>query len=200
MTASHTTHNGHKSDAHMAPDASQKRLSDQEYLKRHRDRMSRTAQRAKWISSLDEHEDHPGQTLVTRSHEVIRHWAEERDAVPSTVGGTARGDLSGVLRFNFPGYGGQRLEEIDWDQFFKTFDARDLVFLYQERMRAGNQSNFFHFDRPEDEATTSASPGSHATHDARDTHRAGSHTATHTDSAKEKRSSGGSSHDDHKKR
>jgi hypothetical protein len=39
------------------------------------------------------------------NHEVIRRWAEERDAVPVTVPGTEHGHRLGVLRFEFPGYG-----------------------------------------------------------------------------------------------
>ncbi|HEX5570198.1 MAG TPA: hypothetical protein VFX31_02360 [Ktedonobacterales bacterium] len=117
----------------------------------HHDEHSRSAQRAHWVNSPDEHEEHPGQTLATRSHEVIQRWAEERKATPSTVPGTSHGADEGVLRFNFPGYGGDKLEAISWDQFFKTFDDRDLIFLFQEHMKAGNQSNFFHLERAEGE-------------------------------------------------
>jgi len=120
---------------------------DDQFLKEHQDELSRSAQRAHWIHSPDEHEEHPGQTLATRSHAVIQRWAEERNAEPSTVPGTNRGDREGVLRFNFPGYSGDRLEAISWEQFFKTFDERDLIFLFQEHMKAGNQSNFFHLER-----------------------------------------------------
>ncbi len=135
------------STSHGASQSGHERQSDEQFLREHHDELSRSAQRAKWIHSPKEHEDHPGQTLATRSHEVIKQWAEERKAVPSTVPGTAHGATEGVLRFNFPGYGGDRLQEISWDQFFKTFDERELVFLFQEHMKAGNQSNFFHFDR-----------------------------------------------------
>jgi hypothetical protein len=140
-----TTH--HHEESHGQHEPVHEPISDEQFLKEHQDELSRSAQRAKWIHSPNEHEDHPGQTLATRSHDVIRRWAEERKAVPSTVPGTEHGATEGVLRFNFPGYGGDRLQEISWDQFFKTFDERDLVFLFQEHMKAGNQSNFFHFDR-----------------------------------------------------
>jgi len=33
-------------------------------------------------------------------------------------------------------------------RFFKTFDERNLVFVFQEHQKAGNQSNFFRFDNP----------------------------------------------------
>ena len=123
-----------------------------EFLEEHKDALSKTTQRAKWIHSPDEHEDHPGQSLATQRHEVIMHWAKERDATPATVAGTEHGDRPGVLRFNFPGYGGQSLQEISWDEWFKPFDERQLVFLFQEHMKNGSQSNFFQIDNPDREA------------------------------------------------
>lgn len=75
----------------------------------------------------EEHEDRAGQSLATRSHEVIQHWAEERRAQAATVEGTAHASRPGVLRFNFPGFGqGGRLNEIDWQDWFRSFDAREL--------------------------------------------------------------------------
>jgi hypothetical protein len=107
---------------------------------------------AKTISSLDEHEDYPGQTLVTRSHDVIRRWAEERGAKPATVPGTEHEGHLGVLRLDFPGYDeDERLQEVSWDEWFRAFDARKLLFIYQEHRRDGRMSNFFRLDNPEDD-------------------------------------------------
>jgi hypothetical protein len=122
---------------------------DKKFIEKYGDKLSGSTQYAKWISSPDDHEDHPGQSLVTRSHEVIQKWAEERDAVPATVPGTEHEDHLGVLRFDFPGYGGQSLQEVSWEDWFKTFDDRNLVFLYQEHLKNGNQSNFFKLDNPD---------------------------------------------------
>jgi hypothetical protein len=106
----------------------------------------------KWINSPEEHEDRPGQTLATRNHEVIMQWARERDAAPATIEGTGPGDRPGVLRFDFPGFGGgSKLKHISWEEWFQPFDERNLTFLYQEHMRAGNQSNFFRMENPERE-------------------------------------------------
>ena len=121
---------------------------DKKYLKKYGDKLSDSTQYAQWISNPDEHEEHHGKSLATRNHEVIRKWAEKRGAKPSTVPGTRHGDQLGVMRFNFPGYGGDELEEVSWDDWFKTFDARDLVFIYQEHMKDGNESNFFRLDNP----------------------------------------------------
>lgn len=124
---------------------------DERFIQEHAEGLSRTTQRAKWIHSADEHEDRPGQSLATRSHEVIRHWAEERGAHPATVPGTEHDGRAGVLRFDFEGYGGRELEEIDWEEWFQTFDERELVFVFQEHKSDGGQSNFFQLDNPDRE-------------------------------------------------
>lgn len=121
---------------------------DQKYLKQFGGKLSPSTRRAKWISSPDDHEDHKGQSLATRNHEVIKRWAEQRGASPATVSGTQHDDRLGVLRFDFPGYGGRKLEAVDWDVWFRTFDERKLVFLFQENLKNGNQSNFFRLDNP----------------------------------------------------
>lgn len=122
--------------------------ADKKFLQKHANELSESTLRARWIHSPSEHEDHAGQTLATRSHDVIRHWADERKATPSTVPGTEHGDRAGVLRFNFPDYGGGSLEQISWDEWFAPFDDRELVFVFQEHKSDGSQSNFFHFDNP----------------------------------------------------
>ncbi len=102
----------------------------------------------KVVASPSDHADRPGQTLETRSHDVIRQWAETRKAVPSSVLGSEHDGHLGVLRLNFPGYGGGKLVEVSWDDWFKAFDARDLSFIYQETKRDGTQSNFFRLLNP----------------------------------------------------
>ncbi|MDP9309563.1 MAG: hypothetical protein M3R24_01480 [Chloroflexota bacterium] len=137
-----------------APEVKAKNITaeDREFLTEHADQLSDTTVKyAKWIHTVDEHADRDGQSLATRSHEVIRRWAEERDARPATVPATGPEDRAGVLRFNFPGYGGQSLEEISWEEWFQPFDERQLVFLYQEQKSDASQSNFFRLDNPERE-------------------------------------------------
>ncbi len=112
---------------------------------------TRTASSPKWIESTDQRADRPGQTLATQSHDVIQKWAEERGGEPATVASTRHGNRAGVLRLNFPGYGGQSLQAISWDDWFRSFDDRDLVFLYQDRLANGRQSNFFRLDNPDRE-------------------------------------------------
>lgn len=147
-----------KSAAHKTKDETEKESStikatnltpeDKKFIEKYAAELSPTTLRAKWINNPSEHEDRPGQSLATRNPEVIKHWAEERQAVPATVPGTEHGDHLGVLRFNFPGYGGRKLEEVSWEKWMQTFEDRKLVFLFQQHMRNGNQSNFFKLDSP----------------------------------------------------
>jgi hypothetical protein len=125
------------------------RQDDKTYLQQYREKLSDTTQRAKWIGGLDEHEDHPGQTLATRDHDVIMRWANDRKAHPATIAGTEHDDRPGVLRFDFPGYDeGGKLQPVSWDKWFESFDKRELVFVYQEHTKDGKTSNFFKLDSP----------------------------------------------------
>lgn len=82
----------------------------------------------------------------------IRKWAEQRGGKPSRVIGTEENDEhGGVLRIDFPGYSGQgRLEEISWEEWYKTFEDRHLEFLYQDRTADGDESRFFKLVRKQD--------------------------------------------------
>lgn len=80
---------------------------------------------------------------TTTDHNKIKAWAEEREGKPAVVKGTENNeDGSGLLRINFPGYAEENLKDISWDEFFKTFDDRDLAFLYQDEIE-GKKSRFF---------------------------------------------------------
>jgi hypothetical protein len=96
-------------------------------------------------------EEHPGQTLRTRDHETIVQWAKKRGAEPATVPGTEHDDHLGVLTLDFPGYGGERLKHVSWDEWFRTFDERNLEFVYQEHKSDGTESNFFRIVSPDRE-------------------------------------------------
>ncbi|MBV2362310.1 hypothetical protein ACFPZ0_06435 [Streptomonospora nanhaiensis] len=100
------------------------------------------------IDSPDQHEERPGKSLVTTNHDVIRQWAEERDARPATVPGSEYDGRPGRLLFDFPGYSGEKLRHIDWDEWFEAFDERGLNFIYQEHKKDGQPSNFFQLENP----------------------------------------------------
>lgn len=112
---------------------------------------SKTLRYAQAISSPQDQPDRPGRTLVTTNHEVIQQWAARRQAEPASVEGSEYDGRPGVLGFDFPGWGGQRLRKVSWDDWFRTFDERGLNFLYQEQLSDGRQSNFFRLENPERE-------------------------------------------------
>jgi hypothetical protein len=112
---------------------------------------SRSLKYSQEITSPADKPEREGRSLVTTDHDVIRQWAEERKAVPATVEGTGPGDTLGVLRFDFPGYGGDTLQHVDWEQWFETFDKRRLNFIYQETLSTGKPSNFFQLESPDRE-------------------------------------------------
>ncbi|MCK9521404.1 MAG: hypothetical protein M0R74_20620 [Dehalococcoidia bacterium] len=122
---------------------------ERKLLQQHGNKLSKSTMRAKWIHSPEEREDRKGQTLATRSHDVIKAWADERGATPATVEGTQHSQRAGVLRFAFNDEAPKgRLRPLEWNEWFHTFDDRELIFLHQQHLRNGNQSNFFRFDSP----------------------------------------------------
>jgi hemerythrin-like domain-containing protein len=122
---------------------------DRRFLDAHRDGLSRSTQHAKWIHQPGEGADRDGQTLATRSMEVIQAWAEARGGHPATTpGGDA--EHPRVLRIDFPDYD-KDLLPVSWEAWGGTFEDRDLVFLFQEKMSDGKQSNFFRLDSPKRE-------------------------------------------------
>ncbi|MGM0929248.1 MAG: Rho termination factor N-terminal domain-containing protein [Actinomycetota bacterium] len=99
------------------------------------------------VTSADDEPERQGRSLVTTHHEVIKQWAEARDATPATVSGTEHDEHLGVLRFDFGG-DSDNLQHVSWDAWFKTFDERQLNFIYQEERSDGQQSNFFRLENP----------------------------------------------------
>jgi hypothetical protein len=87
------------------------------------------------------------ESKVTTDHDEIRKWVEKRNGQPASVKNTERkGEESGLLRIDFPGYSGEdTLEKISWDEFFRKFEEANLAFLYQEEVKDGGESRFFKF-------------------------------------------------------
>ncbi|WP_239312356.1 hypothetical protein [Plantactinospora mayteni] len=110
---------------------------------------SKSLKYAQPIASPQDTPERPGRSLVTQDHDVIRRWAEGRNAQPATIEGTEREGRLGVLTFDFPGWReGGRLKPVSWDEWFHTFDLRQLNFIYQEQLSDGRQSNFFRTESP----------------------------------------------------
>ncbi|WP_257462016.1 hypothetical protein [Archangium lipolyticum] len=79
---------------------------------------------------------------VTIDHDEIREWAEARCGRPSMVTGTGGEGQAGILRIDFPGYGGRgTLEPISWEEFFAKFEESNLALVYSAHAH-GHRSNF----------------------------------------------------------
>ena len=89
------------------------------------------------------------QANTTTDHNTIRKWVEQRGGRPTVVKGTEDRTGEGLLRIDFA-EPDEKLDPISWDEFFKTFDDRELAFLYQEKTAEGKPSRFFKFVRRED--------------------------------------------------
>ena len=77
-------------------------------------------------------------STTTTDHDTIRRWAEARDGHPALVRGTGE---DGVLRIDF-NEREERLDPINWDEFFRVFEQNNLAFLYQEKTADGSTSRF----------------------------------------------------------
>ncbi|PNH83002.1 hypothetical protein CXZ05_13540 [Arthrobacter sp. AFG20] len=117
---------------------------------RHGEASSKSLKYSQEITSTEDEAEREGRSLATTHREVIRQWAEERGGTPATVEGTEHGDHLGVLRIDFGGED-KNLRRVSWEEWFNTFDARRLNFIYQEQRSDGNQSNFFRLENPERE-------------------------------------------------
>lgn len=87
------------------------------------------------------------ESKVSADHDEIRKWVEKRNGHPASVKNTEKkGEDSGLLRIDFPGYSSvDTLEKISWEEFFKKFEDAKLAFLYQEEVKDGGESRFFKF-------------------------------------------------------
>jgi hypothetical protein len=84
------------------------------------------------------------QAKTTTDHNEIRQWIESRQGRPTVVDGTQGKDGEGILRVDFQ-EPDAKLDEIPWDEFFKTFEDRKLAFLHQDETAGGKPSRFFKF-------------------------------------------------------
>ena len=83
------------------------------------------------------------ETRTTTDHDEIRRWVEQHDGSPAVVRDTGSKNSLGVLRFDFPGGAGEdKLEHVEWEEWFDTFDSNNLALLYQEQKSSGEDSTF----------------------------------------------------------
>ena len=69
----------------------------------------------------------------TTDHQEIKRWVEAYGGVPTVIEDTESREGEGVLRIHFPkASADDQFKEILWDDFFETFDKKQLAFLYQD--------------------------------------------------------------------
>ena len=70
---------------------------------------------------------------TTTDHDTIRKWAEKHGGKPAAVKSTHSGDDVGIIRVMFPDAPQSEhdnLVEIEWEEFFREFEERELALLY----------------------------------------------------------------------
>lgn len=81
---------------------------------------------------------------TTTDHDFIRRGVEERGGWPARVQGTGGARDAGLLRIDFPGYqGSDSLERVEWDEWFRGFDASGLAFLHRDRTHGDGELDRF---------------------------------------------------------
>lgn len=84
-------------------------------------------------------------SFTTRSHTVIRAWAEARGGHPANVRGRMPRRISGPgLVF---GPVDENLSDASWNEFFRAFEAEKLAFVCQDRTEDGRTIRFHKFVR-----------------------------------------------------
>lgn len=111
-------------------------------------RQSATAESAKAITGSGQHEDFPGQLLVTRHHGAIREWARARQAEPVMYRDSEGRDRVPQVSLLLPGdRRGDDLTTVPWERWLDTFALADLRFIYREHTPEGELSTYFRLDR-----------------------------------------------------
>jgi hypothetical protein len=100
---------------------------------------------ARWVHRPEDVAGAFGETLATRSHEVIRDWAEARGAVPVSISGDDHSHQPELRRIR-AGVDDEALARIAWDEWFQAFEEDELVFVFRSTSTNGRHSNFFRLD------------------------------------------------------
>jgi len=89
---------------------------------------------------------------TTTDRDQIRQWLEARRGRPAVVKSTrGKGDDTGFLRIDFPGYSGAgSLEEISWVKFFEKFDRKGHALGTGKQPRAGRGAILTRSSQPRD--------------------------------------------------
>jgi len=81
---------------------------------------------------------------ITRDHDIIRRWIEDRNGQPVAVAKTLVKDPGvALLKIEFEStVKADDVVNISWDEFFRLFEKCRLSFLYQDETTQGRPSTF----------------------------------------------------------
>jgi hypothetical protein len=82
---------------------------------------------------------------LTTDPKTIRRWVENRGGAPAIVK-TTEGELATKpqLRLHLPNdLTDPLVEDIDWETFFREFEERGLVFVYEDKGGEGDDSDYY---------------------------------------------------------
>jgi ferritin-like metal-binding protein YciE len=106
-------------------------------------RGARARAKTAWRSKSQTTGGSSGRSRVFTDSEEIRQWAEERGAQPACVKGMGRRGDVGMLRLDFPGRGSdEKLQPIDWDEWFEKFEERRLALIVEDETASARKSDF----------------------------------------------------------
>lgn len=75
---------------------------------------------------------------VTADHDEIRSWVEDHGGAPVRARPSGAPDDAGVPQIDFlHGRGDRSLEPVDWDEWFRMFDAYELALLFRDGEEEG---------------------------------------------------------------
>ena len=81
----------------------------------------------------------------TTDHDVIRKRIEARGGHPAIVKAMERdGKGDGILRVDFRDHG-DKLDDVEWDEFCEVLDENKLAFLHRDETADGRESRFSKF-------------------------------------------------------
>jgi hypothetical protein len=97
-----------------------------------------------WAREADEVP--PSARRFATDPETIRRWVENRGGAPAIVKATEDGERAGgpLLRVRLPNDPADpSIEDVDWGTFFRELEEENLVFVFEDKSREGEDSDLY---------------------------------------------------------
>ncbi len=90
----------------------------------------------------------------TVNHDEIRHWSQKVGARPAKIDHIDAGADKVGLRLDFKGSEDEEILPekagkgyITWDEFFKEFEAQQLLFVYEDEPEGADKTTWYRFGK-----------------------------------------------------